>query len=321
MNDFDVVGLGIATLDILAQTPRLPASNDCFPIPRLDMQGGGPVATALVALSRLGARCAYLGALAQDETAAQIVAELEQYGVDTSRSPRRAQGLSSASVILVEQQTGDRSILFQKSTVNDLTPDEVPEGLLKNARALHLDGFFTPAAIRAAQLARRHGVLVSFDGGAGDVMWDDIHQLLPLVDVLVAARRFAAEITGHVDPLQAGPLLLEKFANREIVITDGQRGCWYWDASTHLHQPAFAVDVVDTTGAGDVFHGAYLFACLQPGWEPDFRLKFASATAALKCAHLGGRKGIPSLEQVMGFLAKRGEIREIGYWGGAKPPQ
>jgi sugar/nucleoside kinase (ribokinase family) len=279
------------------------------------MQGGGPVATALVALSRLGVRCAYLGALAQDETAAQIIAELEQYGVDTSHSPRRGQGLSSASVILVEQQTGDRSILFQKSTVSDLTPDEVPEGLLKNARALHLDGFFTPAAIRAAQIARQHGVLVSFDGGAGDVIWDDIHQLLPLVDVLVVARRFAAEITGQADPLQAGPLLLERFSNREVVITDGQRGCWYWDAASHLHQPAFAVDVVDTTGAGDVFHGAYLFACLQPGWGPDFRLKFASATAAMKCTHLGGRKGIPALEQVMGFLAKRGEIREIGYWG------
>lgn len=132
--------------------------------------------------------------------------------------------------------------------------------------------------------------------------WGDA--LLPLVDVLVVARQFAERVTGEADPAAAGPLLLRTGA-REVVITDGANGCWYWDASCTLHQPAFEVAVVDTTGAGDVFHGAYLSAWLQ-GWGPAQRLRFASATAAIKCTQPGGRLGIPATAQVLDFLKERG---------------
>jgi len=299
---YDVVGLGLATLDILAQTPRLPNSNDCFPIASLEMQGGGPVATALVALSKLGANCNYLGSFAADETSTQIISELHRYGIDTDFCPQRDTGVSSASVILVEQQNGQRAILFQKSTAEDLQPDEVPEELIRNARALHLDGFFTSAALSAAQIAREHNVLVSFDGGAGELMWDELTQLLPLVDILVVAKKFAFETTGKHDILVAGQELINTYNNQQVVITDGENGCWYWDAHTHFHQPAFQVNVVDTTGAGDTFHGAYLYACLQPELNPAYRLKFTSAVAALKCTQIGGRKGIPTLAETIHFL-------------------
>ena len=302
MKKYDVVGLGLATLDILAQTPRLPQSNDCFPIASLEMQGGGPVATALVALARLGACCNYLGSLAADDTARQIVSELQSYGIDCHHCPQRDAGVSSASVILVEQSNGQRAILFQKSTADDLQPQEVPLDLIKNARALHLDGFFTPAAIHAAQIARQNGVLVSLDGGAGELMWDELAQLLPLVDVLVVAKKFALDTTGKPDILEAGAHLLHQYKNQQVVITDGEHGSWYWDQETHIHQPAFRVKVVDTTGAGDTFHGAYLYACLQPAWSAHYRLKFASAVAAIKCMQLGGRKGIPTLAETMAFL-------------------
>jgi sugar/nucleoside kinase (ribokinase family) len=302
LKHFDVVGLGLATLDILFQTPRLPNSNDCFPIAALEMQGGGPGATALVALSKLGANCNYLGSIASDDTATQIISELRRYGIDTEHSPKRDSGVSSASVILVEQSNGQRAILFQKSTSQDLQPEEVPLDLIKNARALHLDGFFTPAAIHAARIAREHNVLVSLDGGAGELMWDELTELLPLVDILVVAKKFAFETTGKQDILVAGMNLLNTYRNQQVVITDGEHGSWYWDRHTHFHQPAFQVDVVDTTGAGDTFHGAYLYACLQPEWTPQYRLKFASAVAALKCTQIGGRKGIPTLAQTQQFI-------------------
>jgi sugar/nucleoside kinase (ribokinase family) len=302
LKHFDVVGLGLATLDILVQTPRLPNSNDCFPIAALEMQGGGPVATALVALSKLGANCNYLGSIASDDTATQIISELHRYGIDTEQCPKRDSGVSSASVILVEQSNGQRAILFQKSTSQDLQPEEVPLDLIKNARALHLDGFFTPAAIHAARIAREHNVLVSLDGGAGELMWDELTELLPLVDILVVAKKFAFETTGKQDILVAGMNLLNTYRNQQVVITDGEHGSWYWDRHTHFHQPAFQVDVVDTTGAGDTFHGAYLYACLQPEWTPQYRLKFASAVAALKCTQIGGRKGIPTLAQTQQFI-------------------
>ena len=111
MKKYDVVGLGMATLDILTQTPRLPKSNDCFPISTIEMQGGGPVATALVALAKLGANCSYLGPLAKDDTANQIITELINFGIDLQFCPKREVGSSSVSVILVEQSNGQRAIL------------------------------------------------------------------------------------------------------------------------------------------------------------------------------------------------------------------
>lgn len=302
MKKVTVVGLGLATLDILALTPRLPQSNDCFPITTLEMHGGGPVATALVALARLGADCNYLGSLAADDTARQIVTELGNYGIDCTYCPQRDSGVSSASVILVEQNNGQRAILFQESTAENLKPQEVPLDLIKNAHALHLDGFYTPAAIHAAHFARENNVPVSFDGGAGELMWDELAQLLPLVDILVVAKKFALETSGKPSILEAGEALLQQYKNQQVVITDGEHGSWYWDQHTHFHQPAFPVYVVDTTGAGDTFHGAYLFACLQKKWTPQYRLKFASAVAAIKCTQLGGRKGIPTLAETLVFL-------------------
>ena len=304
MKHYDVVGLGLATLDILTLTPRLPNSNDCFPIATLEMQGGGPVATALVALSKLGANCSYLGSLAPDSTAQQIVSELHRYGIDTEFCPIRDKGVSSASVILVEQPNGQRAILFQKSTAVDYQPEEIPEEIIREARALHLDGFSTPAANKAAKIAREHNVLVSFDGGAGELMWDELEQLLPLVDIMVVARKFAQQTTGTDDILEAGVQLLQTYKCQQVVITDGEHGSWYRDHQTHFHQPAYVVDVVDTTGAGDTFHGAYLYACLQESWTAQYRLQFASAVAALKCTRLGGRKGIPTLAETLDFIAK-----------------
>jgi sugar/nucleoside kinase (ribokinase family) len=186
-----------------------------------------------------------------------------------------------------------------------LLPEDVPERLIASASALHLDGFFLPAAIQAARIARNNRVLVSFDGGAGARL-AGIDELLPLVDLLVVARQFAFQASGRSDPTAAGPELLRKYRPREIVITDGEAGCWYWDEQTSLHQPAFPVQVIDTTGAGDTFHGAYVYACLQAHWTPAFRLKFASAVAALKCTRLGGRQGIPDLQQTREFLSARG---------------
>jgi sugar/nucleoside kinase (ribokinase family) len=226
--------------------------------------------------------------------------------VDTSHAPTRASGEQAVSVILVDQATGQRSILYDSGGFQELAPPEVPVELVASAQALHLEGGHLEAACHAAEIARRAGVLVSFDGGASEP-WPGTERLLPLVDLMVVARRFAEQYTGEADPLQAGPALLGTYRPRQVVITDGARGCWYWSAARrggvqrpaveHLHQPAFATDVVDTTGAGDVFHGAYLYATLQD-WPARRCLAFAAATAALKCQALGGRAGIPTREQV-----------------------
>jgi sugar/nucleoside kinase (ribokinase family) len=297
----DIVGLGMATVDIMTLVPRLPQHDEVFRAQTILLEGGGPVATALVAAGRLGAATAYLGPFAPTTWGDLARTGLEREGVDTAAAPTRASGEQTVSVILVDQATGQRSILYDSGVMPELWPSEVPTDLIASARALHLDGVHLEAACHAAEIARRSGVVVSFDGGAGEP-WEGAERLLSLVDLMVVARRFAELHTGQADPLQAGPVLLEAFGPRQVVITDGVRGCWYWDGEQSLHQPGFPTDVVDTTGAGDVFHGAYLYAFLQD-WPARRCLAFAAATAALKCRALGGRAGIPSRQQVEDTLS------------------
>lgn len=299
----DIVGLGLATIDIMTLAPRLPRKDEVYPAHRIELEGGGPVATALVTAARLGASTAYLGPIAPTTWGALARAGLEAEGVDTSRAVGRSSGEQMVSVILVDQPTGLRSILYRIGEMPDLATDEVPEDLVASARVLHLDGGHLDAACHAARIARRAGVVVSFDGGAGE-LWAGSERLLPLVDLMVVARSFAEQHTGRADPLEAGPALLDAYQPRQAVITDGVRGCWYWDRRQHLHQPAFPSDVLDTTGAGDVFHGAYLYSFLQ-GWPARRALAFASASAALKCSKLGGRSGIPTRSQVEAFLGSQ----------------
>ena len=296
----DIVGLGLATIDIMTLVPRLPGRDDVFRVRSILLEGGGPVATALVAAARLGAATTYLGPFAPTTWGQLARAGLEREGVDTHYAPDRTGGEQSVSVILVDEGTGQRSILFDRGLMAELSPAEVPAALITSARALHIDGIHLEAAIHAAEIARKAGVIVSFDGGAGE-LWAGAERLLPMVDLMVVARRFAQQHTGQADPLQAGPALLETYGPRQVIITAGVHGCWYWDGTSlakgPIHQPAMPTEVVDTTGAGDVFHGAYLYAYLQ-GWPARRSLAFAAATASLKCQVLGGRAGIPTRQQV-----------------------
>jgi sugar/nucleoside kinase (ribokinase family) len=302
---FDIVGLGLATVDILTVVPQLPQLDSVFAAKEIALQGGGPAATALVAASKLGASTSYLGVLGEGRWGRITRDEFETYGVDSSHALVSAAGDQSLSVILIDEASGRRSIMWRRGGLPDLQPDEVPAELIRTARALHLDGVYAHAARRAAQIAQEAGVLVSFDGGAGE-LWPDIEAILPLVDVLVVARAFAGLYTGESDPQMAGPALLQKYQPQQVVITDGENGAWYWDGVQELYQPAFRVPVVDTTGAGDTFHGAYLYAHLQD-WGPQHCLAFAAATAAMKCRHVGGRAGIPGREEVELFLQNHKE--------------
>lgn len=299
MQEFDVIGLGMSTIDILTTVSHLPKSNEVYAAEDIHIQGGGPVATALVALSILGAKTAYLGTIAQDNWGETMLREFSHYQVNTCHVERPTQGNSPVSVILIEKNSGHRAILYKKSKLPEFEAENVTTQMIKTSKILHVDGVHLDAAVHAAALARENNVLVSFDGGAGE-NWDGIEALLPLTDILVVARQFATNITGINEPTTAGPELL-KFGAQEVVITDGEKGCWYWNKEQTIYQPAFKVNVVDTTGAGDTFHGAYLYAYLQ-GWAPQQRLSFASAAAAVKCTKIGGRTGIPDRYQTEKFI-------------------
>ncbi len=296
---FDVIGLGLSTIDILTPVPHLPGSNEVFEIANMTIQGGGPVATALAALGKLGARTTYLGTIVEDNWGSMMLTDFANYNVDTSYVNKVSQGQSPVSIILVEQN-GDRSILYEKGLLPDLDPEEINESLIGSTRILHLDGSHPVAALKAAKIARKSGTLVSMDCGAGEGIWAGMDDLLPYVDILIVARLFSNRHTGYEDPLLSGPELL-KYGAQLVVITDGENGSWYWDKNQHFYQPAYKINVKDTTGAGDTFHGAYLYAMLQP-MSPQESLAFASAVAAIKCTQSGGRKGIPTYQMAIEFL-------------------
>ncbi len=295
----EIVGLGMATVDLMALVPRLPGPDEVYEIDELVVEGGGPVASALAAASRLGAHAALVGSTDVSTWGELIVEGLRSCRVNVDHLLRRAEGSAPRSVILVEASSGRRSILYNPGSVSSPKPDELPQQLISSARVLHLDGFHAESALAAASLARSEGVLVSLDGGAG-VSWPGLEDLLPLVDVLIVARAFALEQTG-IEEERGAIEALARHGATHVVVTDGERGAWSLVDGVQRHANAFDVDVVDTTGAGDAFHGGYLHALLR-GHDPEVCLTRASAVAALACTRLGGRAGLPSDDQLDAFL-------------------
>jgi sulfofructose kinase len=270
--------------------------------------GGGPVGTALATLARLGAKAGYMGVLGDDREGHWLRDLFVKEGVDISRLRISAGVGTNVCLLLVEQATARRAILCHpRVEATALALGEADRVAIQSARALHLDGQFLPAAIQAARWARLAGVKVCFDGNHPRPGLDE---LLPLVDWLVVAEPFPEANTGRADPGAAARALLAHGAEA-LVVTHGERGCEVWAAGDHFKAPGFSVQAVDTTGAGDAFHGAFLYAMLQ-NWDLRRAADFANAVAAINCRTLGGRRGLPALDQVEALLA--------GPWRKPMPP-
>jgi len=298
----EVVGLGYAGWDYLGIVPGPPVFDaDTMTLAGFARCGGGPAATALVALARLGAEVGYLGVLGDDESGCLALADLCREGVDTSQVVVRPGARSHTCLVLVEAGTGRRSILCDRGTLGDLSLTDPHRRYITQARFLHLDGQFMPAAITAAHWAQDAGVRVCVDANRPRHRLDE---LLPLVDVLITSTSFPAAYTGH-DDLPRAMQALRARGPETVVVTLGSEGCAYLKDDQPVHVPGFAVDVVDTTGAGDAFHGAYLFGLLQ-GWEAAEIARMANAVAALNCRALGGRGGLPTLAEARALMAAQG---------------
>jgi sugar/nucleoside kinase (ribokinase family) len=299
---FDILGLGCATVDELLYVDAYPAADSKRAVRRWERQCGGLTATALVAGARLGARCAYAGALGEDELSRFVLQCLRQEGIDVRLVRRQADARPIHSVVVVDESRHTRTIFFDLAGTVEPTEDWPAEEAIRSARVLFLDHYGVPGIIRAARLARAAGIPVVADLESADSPRFD--ELLALVDHLILSRSFAERITGRTSPDAAVRHLWASTPRRSAVVTCGGEGCWYIAADAPgavRHQPAFAVDVVDTTGCGDVFHGAYAAATAR-GRDVATALRFASAAAALKAARRGGQAGIPTLAAVEAFL-------------------
>lgn len=285
-----IIGIGYCGMDYLCVLPHIPLDDKVEIVESL-IQGGGPAVTAVVAAARLGAETAFFGVVGDDERGAQIVRGIAAEGIDTAGVKIRKNAESPAAFCWIEQQSGKRSIAWTRGTARPLTPRELGRDQIRACDVLHLDGHQTQAALAGAAFARKHGVCVSIDAGT---LVPGIDDLLVLSDIVIASERFAARYTGSRSPETAVRKLFAA-GRRFAGVTLGKRGSIGFDGTRILHCPPFEVPrVVDTTGAGDTYHGAFAFAAAQGRpWEACMR--FATVVAALKCTRLGGRTGIPDL--------------------------
>jgi sulfofructose kinase len=299
---YDVVGMGCCAFDIVTEVRRYPGPDEKMAVGGIRTHGGGLVATALVAVARLGGRAVFLGPLGDDYFAQFCVDDFEKEGVET-RYIRRVPGKSVVTAIIVAcPAEGTRMILSTAADYPRAGEEDAIEDAIAAGRVLHVDNFQPEACLRAARMARRHGVLVTvdleFDGRRED-------EFLQVVDYGIVPLAFARRRYGLDEPAEAARRLFDEMAphgGAAAVVTAGVRGSWaVWDGE-EFHQPAFRATVVDTTGCGDVFHGAFALG-LARDWDLPAVLRYSSAVAALKCRRLGGRAGIPNAREVGDFLA------------------
>ncbi len=302
-----IVGLGLSALDILMRLEHMPTWEGGGAMESLRFDGGGPVGTGLTAAARLGAQVGYLGTCGNDEVARLKMTFLTKEGIDTSRVKVRPIPEPQVVFVYVNAATGERTFGFVAGTDRDLLqPDELERDYIISADYLHLDGFHFDAAIQAATWMHAAGKQVMLDAGKTEQrLTQRSRDLVAQTDVLICGSGFAPRLTGETDIWKAGRAALA--CGPSIVVqTEGENGSYTVTRDDEFHTPSFKVNVVDTTGAGDVFHGAYLVGLLQ-GWDLRRVTTFASATAALKCTQLGGRAGIPTFTEVIQFLKSQND--------------
>ena len=299
--EIDILGLGAVAVDDLIYVAAYPPADAKVSVLRSERHCGGLTATALVAAARLGSRCAYAGVLGQDELSAFAIGRMRAEGINLEWLVERPEARPIHSLIVVDENRQTRNIFADSKGFMGADDHWPGADVIQSARVLLVDHFGMPGMIRAARLAGEAGIPV-----VGDFEKESeppFRELLARVDHVIVSGPFAQKFTGKSDPAAAAKALWTKGRN-VVVVTCGVEGCWYLCADQpHViyHQKAFSVQAVDTTGCGDVFHGAYAAELARGNGLAD-RIRFASAAAALKATKAGGQAGIPSREVVEEFL-------------------
>ncbi len=297
-----IVGIGANVCDTLYTVSKFPDEDTKLRANSSTQSGGGPCATGLVAASKLGADCAYLGNLTDDGAGVFLKNDLEKYNVSTEYVNIEKGYSSFSSSIWLNSETASRTIVFYKGSVPPLVLNNTQKEAIKAANVLLLDGNELDAAIEAAKIARSCGTKVLYDAGG---LYDGIENLLPHIDILIPSEEFALGFTKAQTAEDAAKILFEKYSPEIVVITQGKNGGLIYDGKEIKTYPAFLVDAVDSNGSGDVFHGAFAFA-VDYGYNYYKACVFSSAVSALKCTKIGSRVAVPTFNETIEFLKERG---------------
>lgn len=294
-----VVGLGACVLDTLINCGKYPKEDTKQKAESVFLSGGGPVGNALVVMSKLGLRADVIGAFADDNAGTYLLEDFQKYKVGIQHTVCIPDTTSFTSYIIISENAQTRTCVFDRGTVPD-NPDNVCLCAIDDADVLHLDGNYLESAITASKYAKEKGVKVSLDAGG---LYQGIERLLPHVDILIPSAEFAIGITGANTIPEAMVALAEQYRPEILVVTDGSNGGYYLENGNAVHYDSVKVKAVDTNGAGDTFHGAFVVAyCL--GKNVKECCDFASAVAAYKCMHKGARLYPLTMEKIVDFMAK-----------------
>jgi sulfofructose kinase len=304
VTEFDVVGVGLNATDTLILLAHFPAYAGKVAFEREILSPGGQVASAMVTCAKLGLRVKYIGTVGDDERGRIQLASLRASGINLDDLEIRRNCANQTAYILIDQGTGERTVLWQRDECLRLEPESITPQKITSARMLHIDAHDTPAVARAAEIAHQHRIPVTVDV---DTIYHGFDRVLPHVDYLVASSEFPVQWTHERDPFRALEMIQEEYHIPVAAMTLGALGALARVERRFIYSPAFVVNCADTTGAGDVFHGAFCYAVLQNMPLRD-ALEFSNAMAALNCTALGARGRIATVEEARGLMF-RGERR------------
>lgn len=299
--EFDVVGFGLNAVDHLVSIPRFPQFNSKVRLTDHKQMSGGQISSAMVGAQRLGLRSAYIGKVGYDNEGRMLIESLQNEGVDCTGVVIAVGAKTQGAVIIIEQFSGERTILWYHDDGTRISPEELKRDMIMRGRVLHLDGFDTLAAARAASWAHDAGMIVTMDL---DTAYPHIDDLLPNVDCLITSQGLANELAGDMDEHNALKKLHEKYGCYLIAMTQGARGSLCYVEGQFIISNAFRPPVIrDTTGAGDAFRAGFIYG-LCKGLSIEETMRTANAVAALQCREFGARDGLPTEAELIEFLPK-----------------
>ncbi len=302
---YDVVGFGLNAVDHLCVVDEFPERDTKPRVSDFARTPGGQAASAMVLCSRLGLRTKYVGKVGGDEAGAFSLESIRSEGVDVSDVVVVDGVTNQLAMVIVERGTGTRTILWHRPDEITTRPEEITSEKVAVGRVLLIDGHDAPAAAEAARMAHANGIPVVLDA---ESVKEGTREVVENTDVVIASRRFPERFTG-LDNLDDAFRAIRECGPRVVCVTLGPLGALLLTELGWVYSsPAYAVEAVDTTGAGDTFHGAFIYGMLR-GWPVDRILDFSNAAAALKCTELGARGGARTLTDIESFMAGHERLR------------
>jgi len=298
---FDAVGFGLNAVDHLIVVPEYPAFDTKMRLLDHKQSAGGQTASAMVALHRLGLKTAYAGRFGSDPEGHFGYQTLSDEGVNVEFAEVVEGARNQIAFITIDARSGERTIVWDRDDRLAYKREEAPVEFGPLGRVLHLDAHDPPACVRVAQAARMTGTIVSADI---DNVYDGLPELLPLIDIMIGSKEFAGRVTGITDPRQALVELKNRYGCALVGMTIGAAGAVVYHEGTFIESRGFAAPggCRDTTGAGDAFHGGFLYGLLT-GEDLETSLKLGNAVAAIKCSALGARTALPTKSELDKFLS------------------